>query len=82
MHLLLDRPEEDEERFSDAVLEELVEEAREPASEQFLGDGLGAAEKQLGMRSPFHRGGDQLRQQRLQDVRAILQTSWIEREGV
>ena len=73
--MLLDGPEKDEEWFSDAVFEELVEKTSEPASEQFLRDGLGPAEEQLRMRSTLDRSGDQLCQQRLQDVRAILQTS-------
>ena len=78
MNLLLDCPEEDEERLSDAVLEEFVEKAGEPTSEQLLGDGFRPPEEQLGMRSTFHRCGDQIRQERLEDIRAILETSWEE----
>jgi len=71
-HLMLDGLVEHVEGLSGTLVKELVEEEGEPGAEHLLRNALCAPEEELGVRLPLHATLDQVAQQRLQDVRAVL----------
>ena len=63
---------EEIERLSGALAQELVEQEGEPGREHLLGHTLGPAQQQLGMTLALHALVDELAQQRLENISAVL----------
>lgn len=73
VHLALDRPEQHVQRLAGALLQELVQQERKPSAQHLLGHRFGAAQQQLRMRLAIDALLNQLGQQRLQNIGAVLQ---------
>ena len=69
---MLDGLVEHVERLAGALVEELVEEEGEPGAQHLLRHALRPTQEQLGVGLALHAPLNQVSQQRLQDVRAVL----------
>ncbi len=69
---MLDGLVEHVERLPRTLVQELVEEEGEPGAEHLLRHALRAPEQELGVGLALHAPLNQVRQQRFQDVRAVL----------
>ena len=70
--LVLDRLVEHEQGLARALVQELVQQEGEPGTEHLLRHALGAPEQQLGVGLALHAALDEVGEQRLEDVGAVL----------